>query len=58
MKPAPAEVLVLAEAWYRQQMTKLEAKHGTAWRDHQAWVGDQLRELLRQRLVERGWRRK
>lgn len=58
MNKAPADVLAVADEWYRRQLAKLEARHGVAWKDHQHWLDAYLREQLRQRLLERGWRRK
>lgn len=58
MTTAPTDLLAIADEWYRRQLAKLEAKHGPAWKEHRSWVEAYLRELLRQRLLERGWRRK
>ncbi len=56
MKPA-AEVQAQAEAWFRQQIERARARQGARWDEHKAWVADYLREQVRQRLRQRGWRR-
>lgn len=54
----PAEVLAKAEAWYEEQLALLEKCHGSRWPVHRGWIEAYLREQLRQRLIERGWRPK
>lgn len=54
----PAEVLAKAEAWYAQQLAILAQCHGHRWPEHREWVEAYLREQLRQRLIDRGWRPK
>lgn len=54
----PAEVLAKAEAWYEAQLAILARCHGPRWPQHRDWIEAYLREQLRQRLIERGWRPK
>jgi hypothetical protein len=54
--PTSAEIQAEAEAWYSRQLDSLRTRLGPAWTEHGAWVCDYLRQEIRQRLVERGWR--
>ena len=53
---SPAQVLARARAWYENQCERLAKFHGTKWPERQAWCEAYLREELRLRLIERGWR--
>lgn len=54
----PADVLAMAEVWYQRQLELLARCHGDRWPEHRDWIEAYLREQLRQRLIERGWRPK
>ncbi len=54
----PAEMLSAAEAWYARQLKALALCHGNRWPEFEEWLSCYLREQLRQRLIERGWRPK
>jgi hypothetical protein len=53
-----AEIRAKAEAWYARQVAVLEKVYGQRWPLHCAWIEGYLREELRQRLMEIGWRPK
>ena len=55
MTPA-SEVQALAEAWFARQMELSRARLGAHWTAHCEWVAEYWREIVRQRLVARGWR--
>jgi hypothetical protein len=50
------ELRALAEAWYRQQVSRSEKSMGSFWPQHREWVEAYLKAELRQKLIERGWR--
>lgn len=52
-----AELQALAAAWFKRQMERAKSAHGSRWDEHKEWVADYLREQVRQRLRQRGWRR-
>lgn len=45
-----------AEAWYARQLDRLRRVHGTRWSFVEDWLKAYLREQIRQRAIERGWR--
>ena len=51
-----AELQAKAEQWFRQQVERAQARHGSRWDEHRDWIVDYLREQVRQRLAARGWR--
>lgn len=53
-----AELRTLAEAWYRQQVGRIELCLGTAWPIHREWIESYLAEEAHQKLIARGWRPK
>lgn len=54
----PAEIRALAAAWYQQQIARTEKCLGTFWPEHREWIESYLKEELKQKLIERGWRLK
>jgi hypothetical protein len=54
----PEQVLDLASAWYRQQVSRLSQCLGPSWPEHQQWIESFLAEEVRQKLIARGWRPK
>lgn len=54
----PEQIRVEARRWYERQVAVLQACHGKRWPDVQEWLEGYLREQLRQRLMELGWRPK
>ena len=54
----PDQVRAAAKAWYAKQIETLRECHGREWPQHREWIEAYLREQLRQRLIERGWRPK
>ncbi|XAH21633.1 hypothetical protein AAFF27_16595 [Xylophilus sp. GW821-FHT01B05] len=53
---SPGEIRQHARAWYDRQIAVLAQAHGASWPQHQGWINDYLREELRERLHELGWR--
>ena len=48
-----------AEAWFNRQCEIIALSMGPAkWEEHRAWIEDHLREVIRERLIARGWRLK
>lgn len=58
MNYTPEQIKQRAQAWYDRQITILAQAHGPSWSEHRAWIEDYLKEELRQRLIELGWRSK
>jgi hypothetical protein len=52
----PGEVRAKAEEWYSRQVQILSECHGRNWSSVAPWLESYLREEIRQRLIERGWR--
>lgn len=57
-KLSPAEMRERASAWFDQQVEILARIHGPSWPEHKEWLEAYLREELRLRLIELGWRPK
>lgn len=55
---SPGEIRQRAQAWYDRQIEIISKAHGSSWPQHKDWVDDYLREQLRDRLHELGWRPK
>jgi hypothetical protein len=53
-----AETLKVAEDWYHRQLDVLAKCHGDRWPLFSGWLSEYLKEELRQRLIDKGWRRK
>lgn len=58
MKYTPEQVKQRAKAWYDRQIAIISQAHGSNWPMHREWIEDYLKEELRQRLLEMGWRAK
>jgi hypothetical protein len=54
----PVEMRARAQAWFDRQIEIISKAHGSSWPDYRKWVEDYLREEIRQRLLELGWRPK
>ena len=54
----PEEIRQRAERWYARQIEILREIHGVHWERNRAWLEAYLKEDLRERLREIGWRRK
>jgi hypothetical protein len=52
----PAQIRELSEKWYARQLEVLALIHGKQWPEHRKWLEEYLKEELRQRLREIGWR--
>lgn len=52
----PHEIRVAGRAWYERQMLVLEKAHGTWWPANREWISEHLRDQLRERLEDLGWR--
>lgn len=58
MGHTPEQIKQRALAWYDRQLAAIAKAHGAAWATHRAWIEDYLKEELRQRLADLGWRAK
>jgi hypothetical protein len=54
----PAEIRAKAQRWFDAQVEISRKSLGSDWPKHEAWVIAYLKEELRDRLIERGWRPK
>jgi hypothetical protein len=54
----PAEMRQQAQAWYEDQIETISQAHGPSWPEHRGWIDAYLREEIRQRLLDLGWRPK
>lgn len=52
----PAEMRQKAQDWYDRQVAVIAQSHGSSWPTHQEWIDAYLKEEIRQRLLELGWR--
>lgn len=50
------QVRANAEIWFRRQVDLIRRSMGAYWPAHKSWVVDYLRQEVRQRLIDRGWR--
>ncbi|RYG57331.1 MAG: hypothetical protein EON56_02660 [Alphaproteobacteria bacterium] len=50
------EVLARARAWYTRQLNVISKAHGSSWPEHREWVEAYLKEEIRERLYDLGWR--
>ncbi|HUD34588.1 MAG TPA: hypothetical protein VMR43_16520 [Variovorax sp.] len=55
---SPAQMREQARAWYEKQIEVIALAHGSSWPTHRDWVDAYLREEIRERLLELGWRPK
>lgn len=51
-----AGVRELAQRWFERELEIAKRAHGDRWPEHEAWVRSYVKEEVRQRLLERGWR--
>jgi hypothetical protein len=54
----PGEIKQRARLWYDRQIEIISKAHGPSWPEHKDWVDSYLKEEIRQRLWDMGWRPK
>lgn len=57
-KLTPAEIRAKAAAWYERQCAISQQALGDSWPKHREWIEAYLKEEIRQRLLDLGWRPK
>lgn len=55
---SPTEIRARSAVWYERQRDTISKCLGKRWPVHQEWIEQYLREELRQRLLQLGWRPK
>ncbi|MGI4778019.1 MAG: hypothetical protein ACRYGA_07850 [Janthinobacterium lividum] len=53
-----SEIRQRAKAWYERQIEIIAKAHGDSWPTHRDWIDSYLKEEIRQRLWDLGWRPK
>lgn len=54
----PAQIRARTAAWYDRQIAVIAMAHGSSWPEHRDWIEGYLKQEIRERLLELGWRPK
>lgn len=54
----PAQIRARTAEWYDRQIAVIALAHGSSWPEHRDWIESYLKQEIRERLLELGWRPK